>query len=92
MPAASPELELALERIAPPELADAVAEEIADLVPAGRDDPSRGGKHGADVSAPERPPEPGRNGELEARDRAAGPDDARELARSRPDRRRSGGR
>src|SRR2546430_13579782 len=82
-PGGTPELELALERVAAPELADAAAEEIANLVPAGRDDPSRRRKHGTDVGAPERPPESGRNGELEARDRAAGADDARELRQGR---------
>src|SRR5947199_313542 len=41
------------------------------------------GTYGADVSSPEWPPEPGRDGELEARDHAARADDAGELTEGR---------
>src|SRR5437868_6676199 len=50
-PGGAPELELARERIAAPELADTAAEEAADLVPGGRDDSSRRRKHDADDGA-----------------------------------------
>jgi hypothetical protein len=75
----APELELALERKAAPELPNAASEKAADLVPAGRDDSSGRGQDGADVHVPERPPNPRGDCELETRDRAAGPNDAREL-------------
>ena len=65
------------------EAADARAEEAADLAPARRDDAPGGGQADADVELPERPPEPARHGELEHRDRPAGPHDARELAQRR---------
>src|SRR2546423_3036724 len=75
----APELELALERKAAPELPNAAPQKAADLVPAGRDDSSGRGENSADVHVPERPPDSGGDCELEARDRAAGADDAREL-------------
>src|SRR5262249_14771506 len=78
-----PELEQALLRIAVVEAADARPEEVADLGPARREHATGSRQPDAHVELPQRAPNAARDGELEARDRAAGPDDPRELADDR---------
>ena len=63
--------------------ADRRAEERPDLAPAAADHGAGGRKADPDVELPERPPEPGRDAELEPGDRAAGTDDPRQLAQRR---------
>src|SRR5581483_8267971 len=65
------------------EAPDRVAEEVADFAPAVPDRPSRDRQPDPDPQLPGRPPGPARHAELEARDRAAGPHHARQLAQRR---------
>src|SRR2546423_2422971 len=62
------------------EAANRAAEERAGLAPAVADHGARGWEPAADVELPERPPDAARDAELEPRDGAARPDDARQLA------------
>src|SRR4051812_21570975 len=66
-----------------PEAADARPEEAPDLVPTGRDQPSRSRQADPHPELPEWTPHAVRNGELEHRDRAARPHHARQLAHGR---------
>ena len=76
----APELEQPRLRPLLVEVADARAEEAADLGPARRDHPPGEREPDADVELPERAPDAARHGELEPGDRAARAHDARELA------------
>src|SRR5262249_60465104 len=78
-----PELEQALLRIAVVEAADARPEEVADLGPARREHATGSRQPDAHVELPQRAPNAARDGELEARDRAAGPDHPRALPHGR---------
>src|SRR5204863_4856806 len=79
----APAGQLALGRVAAREVGGAAAEEAADRAPAGVDRATGGREHRTHVHVPERSPDPTRNRELEARDRAAGTDDAGELGERR---------
>ena len=79
----APRVEEARLRPVAPEVADARAEEAADLAPARRDDGSRRRQPDSHVELPERPPDAARQAELEHRHRPAGPHDAGELAQRR---------
>src|SRR3954469_13041981 len=79
----APELELPFQWIVTPELADAPAEEAADLVPRRRHHAPRPGQHRVDVDPPERAPGSARYRELEACDRPTRPHDPGELGQGR---------
>src|SRR5262245_12031002 len=66
-----------------PEAANARTEEPADLVPARRDEPPCRRQARAHPRFPGRPPDALRHRELEHRNRAAGPDDPRQLTQRR---------
>src|SRR2546423_5580094 len=78
-----PELEQQRLGIPLVEAANARPEEVSDLGPARREQPSRERQAGTDVRLPERPPDSARECELEPGDRAAGAHDACELAQRR---------
>ena len=82
-PRCAPELELALERVALPELPDRAAEKAADLVPAVPQGSTGERQTDPDVEIPERPRRAARDAELERGDGAAGADDARQLRERR---------
>src|SRR5262245_37985575 len=80
----APPRELAVERVAPPEVADRAAEEVADLAPAVVQEAAGHRQHTPHVRLPERVSEASGDAELERRDDTAAAYHAGELCQGCP--------